>query len=242
MSKIITKVALVTPTYNRDHFLAQTLQYVLGQITPHYELHWFVADDSAQPSQHESSFKTMPNVSYFWQAQKQSLGSKRNLLNQWACDWGAEFICSLDDDDWYGSNYVADMVQLLINHPEYQFAGSSEDYYYDVKNNRILKIDAVNEHSSCNGVLCYRASITKKHSYNPDAKFAEESSFLHKLPVIQNRNIQQLHLALAHDSNTVTKKNYTSHDKFQVNLALTDFPMSPQQIEFYLNLHSAAQK
>ena len=237
MSPKKLKIAVLTPTFQRDQFLLQTLSYFLQQQALDAELHWFLFDDSPTPSQHVDIFQQHETVSYLWQSEKLSIGAKRNRLNDLARDWKSDFVCSMDDDDWYGPTYVREMIQLLIKQPEYKFSGSGVDYYYEVKKNRILKIPAVSELSSCNGVLCYRGDILNSHRYDDSAKFAEEQSFLRKSPVVQHPDIQKLHLALAHAKNTVTKKNYCYGDKYQVDLTLNDFPMLEQDKQFYLDLY-----
>lgn len=231
------KIAVLTPTYQRDQYLLQTRSYFQRQQMKNAELHWFVLDDSIQISTHHHIFENTLGMSYVWNAEKVPIGAKRNQLNQMALKWGADFVCSMDDDDWYGATYVAEMTQLLLDYPEFKFAGSGVDYYYEVKKNRVLKIPAVTELSSCNGVLCYRAEILTSHFYKDTAGFAEERHFLTGFPVIQQPNIQKLHLTLAHATNTVTKKNYCYGDKYLVDLSLDDFPMQEQDKQFYLALH-----
>ena len=113
MSAKIPKVALLTPTYQRNHFLWQTLRYVKQQNMPNAQLRWFIFDDSTVISSHQPLFDSDVQIQYTWQAQKMTLGAKRNVLNDQAQRWGADFICSMDDDDWYGAGYVSEMVSLL---------------------------------------------------------------------------------------------------------------------------------
>lgn len=112
----------------------------------------------------------------------------------------------MDDDNWYRPSYVQDMVNILRASPEHEFVVSGENYYYDLVNNRILKIPAVHELSSCNGVLCYKAEVLKSRRYNSTAKFAEEAQFLKVEKIMQHPHIETVHLTQAHPQNTVTKK------------------------------------
>ena len=229
------KVAIVTPTYLRDAFLIQTLQYVLQQSAP-WEIHWFILDDSPESSRHADTFGTYPQIHYEWLNEKIPLGKKRNLLNEQAVLWEADIICSMDDDDWYGPDYVKEMTTLLYSSDEILFTGSGDDYYLNISNGDILKIPAVREYTSCNGVLCYKAEALKGRKYSDDAKFAEEHSFLNGVKVYQHPDIQKLHLALAHPNNTVTKKNYCRNETYRTELSLNDFPMQQADRLFYLNL------
>lgn len=231
------KIAIVTPSYQRDHFLLQTLSYVEQQQHQATEIRWFILDDFPNISAHKALFQTKNYVEYHWRSEKQALGLKRNRLNNMALHWGADIICSMDDDDWYGPTYVQEMSDLLWEDEANEFVGSGEDYYYEVKKNRVLKILAVREFSSCNGVLCYKTRVLKDRQYDDSANFAEEQHFLNHAKIIQHPNIQRLHLALAHQSNTVTKKNYCYGDSHLVDLSLDDFPMTEKDKLFYLSLH-----
>ena len=235
------KVAILTPTYQRDHFLQQTQRYVEQQVLHNIDYHWFVLDDSPHNSKHLQDFNQNPNISYYWLENKKTLGYKRNMLNQMALNWGANIICNMDDDDWYGANYVQEMTKLLCSADEIKFVGSGRDFYYDLKSNRVLDIPSVRDFSSCNGVLCYKIEILKSHHYQDEASFAEEQYFLNSEKVYQYQNIQKLHLALAHPNNTVTKKNYCYGDRYLSNLTLDDFPMRNEDREFYRDLHEQYQ-
>ncbi|WP_233865347.1 hypothetical protein [Paraburkholderia adhaesiva] len=75
------KVAVVTPTYNRERFLAQSHRYFGAQINPFAALRWFVLDDSPQRSEH-GFFSDDPAVDYEWANERLPLGEKRNRLNR----------------------------------------------------------------------------------------------------------------------------------------------------------------
>ena len=232
------KVAIVTPTFGRSAFLRQTLAYVLQQQVHGATLKWFVLDDSPAPERRLPAAGPEP-VSYRWVAGRMPLGAKRNALNDMALHWGADFICSMDDDDWYGDDYVAEMVQLLRQGP-HEFAGSGEHYYYDVPLGAVLRAFAVRDLTSCNGVLCYRASVLRRGArYGEDARSGEEPAFIGHSPVTQHADIRRVNLALSHLDNTVSKKNYRLNPKNHTALTLADFPMRPADRLFHENLHAA---
>ena len=236
MPKQKIKIAIVTPTYQRDFFLAQTLSYIEQQQQACFELRWFVLDDSVQISNHVTYFQDKKFVEYKWLEEKLPLGEKRNLLNQMAKNWGAEMICSMDDDDWYGPTYISEMYDLLFSQSDLLFSGSAEDYYYDLAHDRILRIPAFYPNSSCNGVLCYKVTALDQHHYQSTAQFAEESHFLNHAKVLQLPDIKRVHLALAHPNNTVSKKNFCS-EQYTTQLSLDDLPMLEKDKAFYRQLH-----
>ena len=228
------KVAVVTPTFNRDRFLGQSFRYFRAQHNPFAALRWFVLDDSPARSGHPF-FSGLPDVQYHWLDTRVPLGEKRNRLNRMAQTWGADIICSMDDDDWYGPGYVRDMAQLLLQN-DACFAGSGSDYYYDAWNHRILLVPPVRENASCNAVLCYKTFVLGKRSYNSSAASGEEPAFIRRDPVLQHPAIQCVHLALAFAHNTVTKHNYVRNPRYQTTLSLDDFPMQDADREFYRGL------
>lgn len=230
------KVAVVTPSYERDYFLSQTLRYVQHQKIENIELRWFILDDSRSITQHLSTFQNSDYIEYEWSPLRLALGKKRNLLNQKAALWGADIVCSMDDDDWYGPQYITEMSNFLMSSDEIEFVGSGRDFYYDYLNQQILEIPESRAFSSCNGVLCYKASVIQFRKYKDTAQFAEEFHFLKNAKIHQYDNIHQLHLALAHPQNTVSKKNYLQNPKYKSALQLTDFPMQLVDQHFYLNL------
>jgi hypothetical protein len=228
------KVAFVTPTFGRDHFLGQSLRYFKAQHNPFAALRWFILDDSPARSRH-CFFSGTPDIEYHWRDTRVRLGEKRNILNRLAQTWGADIICSMDDDDWYGPSYAHDMAELLLQN-DACFAGSGSDYYYDAHNHRILYVAPVRENTSCNGVLCYKTFVLGARSYNSDAAFGEEPAFLQRDPVLQHPAIERVHLALAFSHNTVTKRNYVLDPRCRTALTLADFPMQEADRQFYRGL------
>ena len=228
------KVAVVTPTFNRERFLGQSFRYFRAQHHPFAALRWFVLDDSPTRSQHPFC-SGLSDVDYRWLDTRVPLGEKRNRLNRLAQTWGADIICSMDDDDWYGPSYAQDMAELLLQN-DACFAGSGSDYYYDAWNHRILFVAPVRENASCNGVLCYKTFVLGERSYNSSAASGEEPAFIRRDPVLQHPAIQRVHLALAFAHNTVTKRNYVRDPRCQTALSLDDFPMQEADREFYRGL------
>ncbi|MDM0122206.1 glycosyltransferase [Variovorax arabinosiphilus] len=229
------KIAVVTPTFNRPELLVQTLRYFLAQdVVDSDNLHWFVLDDSPVPGSLASLQD--PRIHYRCLPSKISLGSKRNQLNAMAKAWGADFICSMDDDDWYGPQYVSSMVDLLVAKEDCLFAGSSQDYYYHVASGKVLRVGASGPGHSCNGVLCYRVAALEGRKYDEGRNFGEEPSFLRGAFVAQHPDIQRVHLALAHAQNTVDKDPIYLAPACHTDLELSRFPMRTEDRLFYLSL------
>jgi glycosyltransferase involved in cell wall biosynthesis len=225
------RVAVVTPTYQRDSFLAQTHRYFGAQANPFAALRWFVLDDSPQRSAHPF-FATDPSVDYQWLPERVPLGAKRNLLNDHARRWGSDIICSMDDDDWYGPDYLSDMATLLLEN-DGCFAGSGDDYYYDARGQRVLFVPAPREAMSCNGVLCYKTFVLESRRYDASARSGEEMAFIQRDRVLQHPDVGRIHLALASGFNTVSKRGYLIDTKLRTTLTVDDFPMTEADRVFY---------
>lgn len=191
-------------------------------------------DDS--PARHAADWTARDaSVSYHWHPEKLALGAKRNRLNDLAAAWGARTICSMDDDDWYGSGYAASMHALLRS-GGHAFAGSALDYLLDGATGRILRLPEMKPGTSCNGVLCFDASVLGARRYDDAARLAEEPSFIRNAHVAQHPDVLGIHLALAHPHNTATKKNYLRWKELLTPLRLDDLPMSDQAKTFYRSL------
>lgn len=225
------RVAVLTPTYRREPFLAQSYRYFRAQHNPFGALRWFVLDDSPARSAH-AFFDDDPSVDYRWLRERVPLGEKRNLLNDSAAQWGADIVCSLDDDDWYGPHYLSDMATLLVEN-DACFAGSGDDYYYDARGERVLFVPAPRDAMSCNGVLCYKTFVLGSRRYDAAARSGEEMAFVQRDEVLQHPDVKRIHLALASGFNTVSKRVYLTDPKFRTALTLDDFPMTDADRAFY---------
>jgi hypothetical protein len=226
---MLMKIAIVTPTWNRPEFLRQTHRYMRAQRLAQAQIRWFVLDDSDFPI--SDDWTQSMQVAYRWLDAKITLGRKRNMLNDAARAWGADFICAMDDDDWYGPDYVADMVGLLSG--PHDMAGSGPHYYCHIASGRIVKVPAVRPDSTCNALLCYRASVLQTARYDDNRTFAEEAAFLAGHRVAQHPDIARVHLATIHGNNTVSKRNYLLNPAYQTPLTLADFPMEEADRQFY---------
>ncbi|WP_168664918.1 glycosyltransferase family 2 protein [Paraburkholderia sp. SG-MS1] len=234
------RVAVVTPTRNRELFIGQTIRYFHAQRNPFRALRWFVLDDSDEASSHEYFGTSDRDVSYTWVGDVRPLGAKRNWLNDSAKEWGADIICSMDDDDWYGPDYLDDMATLLLQN-EACFAGSGADWYFEPRGQRVLFIPAVREHMSCNAVLCYKAHVLDSRRYDEHARFGEEPAFIGQDRILQHPDIKNVHLALIGTHNTVTKRGYLRSPNLYTSFSLEDFPMEERDRNFYRSLmHKSA--
>lgn len=107
-----SKVSIITPTFNRSHFLNLVLECVMSQS--YLNLEWIILDDSPAPDL-DLQKKLKSNMKYIYSEKKLSVGEKRNQLIEAT---SGEYIVHFDDDDFYGQDYI----QTLMDHMTQQQA------------------------------------------------------------------------------------------------------------------------
>jgi glycosyltransferase involved in cell wall biosynthesis len=100
-------VSIITPTFNRPQYLPLLHRCVMAQDLQDFE--WLVDDDSPSPSPYMQGLADK-RISYVHGNARRAIGSKRNALVQRA---RGRIIAQFDDDDYYGSGYLARMVGLM---------------------------------------------------------------------------------------------------------------------------------
>jgi glycosyltransferase involved in cell wall biosynthesis len=101
-------VSCIMPTHNRRSLIRVSLNCYLSQDWPDKEL--VVVDDGADTVR-DLVKQLVPDAVYIYLAEKQMIGTKRNL----ACEASSgDAICHFDDDDWSGVGRIRDQVTRLI--------------------------------------------------------------------------------------------------------------------------------
>lgn len=116
-------VSIITPAYNAEKYIAETIQSVLGQTYENWEM--LIADDGSTDTTAEivKSFRD-PRIRYFHQ-ENGGLSAARNLSLQHA---KGEYIALLDSDDIFLPNKLERQVAYLESHPQCDFC------YCEVRN------------------------------------------------------------------------------------------------------------
>ncbi|MFD2208054.1 glycosyltransferase family 2 protein [Kiloniella antarctica] len=222
------RIVVVTPTCNRVKFLQQAHRYFRNQNYPYPEnLFWCILDDSKQKPNtlFHASLSSSPNICYVHCKEKLLIGRKRNILNNMAVRLDADIVCAMDDDDWYGPNYVAEMVELLMT-SDFPLAGGSAVYFYVVGEDRIIHFNRpFGSYHSCNGLMAYKAELLKYTSYDDEKATGEEMGFTKgfKIPLKQHPVTKRVFLGLVHPANTVSKDFIVKNEKYKTDLTLEDF-------------------
>jgi glycosyltransferase involved in cell wall biosynthesis len=103
----VPRVSIVTPTFNRSHYLPLLTKCVLNQTVSDFE--WLILDDSPHPSKFMQGLSD-PRIIYEHTDEKTAIGSKRNRLIEKS---RARTIAHFDDDDFYGAEYLAKMISAM---------------------------------------------------------------------------------------------------------------------------------
>ena len=100
-------VSIITPTFNRARYLPLLHRCVMAQELQDFE--WLIDDDSQSPSSYMQGLADA-RISYQHAPVRKAIGAKRNALVERA---RGRIIAQFDDDDYYGSNYLARMVRTM---------------------------------------------------------------------------------------------------------------------------------
>jgi glycosyltransferase involved in cell wall biosynthesis len=106
-------VSVIIPTYNRAHYVTETIQSVLDQSYQDFEI--IVVDDGSTDNTREviASFKE-PRLKYLFQENQGVCAARNNGIN--ASE--GEYIKFLDSDDVLLKNALEKQVQVLDGHPD----------------------------------------------------------------------------------------------------------------------------
>lgn len=108
------RVSVVTPTYNRAEFVAETVSSVLAQTMGEFEL--LVVDDGSTDNTREvmQPYLEDPRVSYFVQENQGQSGARNTALSLARGD----FICFLDSDNTWEPDKLEKQLAVMESHPE----------------------------------------------------------------------------------------------------------------------------
>ncbi|WP_218080694.1 glycosyltransferase family 2 protein [Anthocerotibacter panamensis] len=136
-------VTILVPTYNRASFLRGALSSVLAQTYPAIQV--IVLDDASpdETPQVAAEFAHDPRLVYL--RQPQNLG----ITGNWQAGIRAvtsEFFCILNDDDTLEPDFVATLVQPLVEHDDL-ILSSADHWMMDERGERLHTIS--NQTSHC---------------------------------------------------------------------------------------------
>ena len=216
-------VSILTPTYNRRHFIARYLRYVRSQ---NYRgpLEILIADDGESIG---DLLQGDPRIRYFHLSEKTPIGAKRNLL---ADEARGEFLVHMDDDDFYPENRVSHAIARLES-GDCLIAGASEHYFYHVLEDRISVSGPFGPNHSVASAMAYHRDYLARHRFDDRAEAQEEPAFTDGFtaPMVQ-LDPRSTILGIVHRANTWDKRNTSLKP---TDLKLKDFVRDMDDRRFY---------
>jgi glycosyltransferase involved in cell wall biosynthesis len=206
-------VSLLTPTYNRRHFLPNLVECIAAQTYPASKMEWILLDDGTDSVEDlipafQARLKSLA-IRYIRLTERLRVGAKRNRLHDLAL--GDICVC-MDDDDYYMSDRVQHVVTKLRSNPRIELVGCSEMYCYFFDDKSIWKSGPypVPNHGTF-GTMGYLTSYAKKVRCDETSFHAEEIDFTKKYttPLLQ-LDPYKVMVVMCHKDNTFDKHKLRS--------------------------------
>ena len=117
--------SVIIPTYNRAHLISNTIDSVLAQTHPHFEL-IIVDDGSTDNTKHvvADRYGNNPVVIYFYK-QNEERGAARNYGLKQA---KGDFVIFFDSDDLMKPDYLETINKIIIENPKVKLLATKYNY------------------------------------------------------------------------------------------------------------------
>ena len=201
-------VSILTPTYNRATFLRVLADIISHQTYPLHRIEWIVVDDSDRSIgawfEHLALRRYLKRLLYVHFEEKMPIGMKRNICKALSA---GEYCIHMDDDDYYAPTYVHHVVQLFRRHRRFDVIGATEIFFIFPHTPNLFRSGPFHPTHTCGGAMSYTRRFARNNMFSNAAKSSEERTILNnfRVPILQLRHSYNLCIALAHDSNTVSK-------------------------------------
>ena len=117
--------SVIVPVYNRSHLLGETIDTVLGQRYPHFEI--IIVDDGSTESIKkvlDEKYSNEPRIKFF-RKQNEERGAARNFgLKQSAGDYAVFF----DSDDFMKPHYLETLNEIIVENPGVKLLAAKYNY------------------------------------------------------------------------------------------------------------------
>jgi len=117
--------SVIIPVYNRSHLLGETIDTVLAQSYPHFEI--LIVDDGSTEDIKlvlDKKYSNEPRVNYF-RKQNEERGAARNFgLKQAKGDYAVFF----DSDDFMKPHYLEMLNKIILEKPEVKLLAAKYNY------------------------------------------------------------------------------------------------------------------
>lgn len=159
-------ISVIIPLYNKEHFIAKTIESVLAQTYEDFEL--IIINDGSTDHSADivSSFKDA-RIKYV-EKENRGVSSARNFGLRMA---KGDFIAFLDADDTWYSNFLEQMMMLYDKYPNYYF-------FCCAQKDRLIPtlpdgISIIDDHCKYFYIYCTGSILLKKKVFDQVGTFRE---------------------------------------------------------------------
>ena len=231
------RFSVVIAVYNKEAYIAKTLQSVLDQRFSDFEV-VVVNDGSTDNSEEVIKSFTDPRIRYFPQT-NQGAGAARNAAIARST---APYIALLDADDYWHPDYLSEIDSLINAHPyqkvfatavEINRSGYIVSPHYSVPNLkegdiRILdffKASYIHSILTSSSTVIHRTVLEKSGNYNPDIKSGQDTDlwiriglhydlvFLNKALAVYEDALQSLFKSTVNLNDKASFEGYENYEK-----------------------------
>ena len=193
-------VSILIPTFNRHRFSELITHNILVQTYPFIK-EVIVADDGYDD---ERLNLKLPYSILYYKVPRMTIGDKRNFLMSKA---SGDYLAHFDTDDMYSRDYLSSSIFNLIKNGK-GLSGSSDMLMLDTATKTTYKQRCINMDMLNEATMCYTKSYADTHKFS-NTMSSEGISFC-EIKEITETPIEEIMVCLAHDSNTVSKKQWVT--------------------------------
>ena len=193
-------VSILIPTFNRRRFSELITHNIISQTYPFIK-EVIVADDGYDD---ERLNLKLPYSVLYYKVPRMTIGDKRNFLMSKA---SGDYLAHFDTDDMYSRDYLSSSIFNLIKNGK-GLSGSSDMLMLDTATKTTYKQRCINMDMLNEATMCYTKSYADTHKFS-NTMSSEGISFC-EIKEITETPIEEIMICLAHDGNTVSKKQWVT--------------------------------
>jgi len=207
-------ISILTPTYNRSKFLPLYIDNLKKQSYPHKKLELCIYDDGTEPfcNIEEMRKAIYPiKLTYHYNKVKKTIGEKRNYLVKKLSSNKINIF--MDDDDIYLKDYIRYSVDTLLSNKAGLVGSNGMIFVYPEEDFKLTGIKCKELYQIHEATMCF----TKKYfnsmgGFNKSSQGEGAGFILDRKNGIVETDINYLMICVAHDGNTVDKKQFNSNN------------------------------
>ena len=232
-------VSIVVPTWNRRKFVPLLLRHFERQSYPHEDMELIIADDGDDPIEdlltasryYSADKKKNSPIRYYRFGRKITQGAKRNFLNEQA---RGEYIITMDDDDWYGPDYVSSIVTTLDS-TDKLICGSSGINCYFPQLNSIFALGPYGANHTCTHFMAYRRAYLANHRFDDKKNDSPEPDITNNFtePMAQVSGSERFFLLITHPGNTMNRLRLLTQGGLRIDLEQKMVGVTPRYTELH---------